>query len=388
MWRNNRSVAVLLDLSRPYDRQIVRGIARYVRLHDPWLVYVEENPADKIPSFAEWRGDGMIVDTDDRQTAKAIPQFKGAVVGIGSLAPDVLKRLRIATVSADNRMIAEWAADHLLKRGHKRFAYCGMRTRGLDRWSDIRRDAFARRVAARGHPCEVFTGRGYAPRHWTLMQSELIRWLGRLPKPVGVMACNDLQGRRLLEACRELELRVPEDVAVVGVDNDELMCELSVPPLSSIAPGAQQIGYQAAMLLDALFQRRRRTKHLVVPPAYLVPRQSTDLIAIDDPLVSKAIRFIRDRAAQRIGVPDVVRHLDVSRSTIETRFKRHLQRTVHDEIQRVRLEIARRLLTTSNEPLHVVAERAGYRTVQYMSVVFRRELGYTPGYFRREAGLR
>ena len=384
--RKKRNVAVLLNLSRPYDRQIVRGISRYMHSSESWLLYVEENPADKIPLFTEWSGDGVIVDTDDRRISEAITQFNGIVVGIGCLAPDVRERLGISTVKTDDRMIAEWAADHLLERGLAQFAYCGMPTRGLDRWAEVRRDSFRRHVGKYGHSCQVFTGRRYAPRHWALMLSELTQWLAKLRKPVGIMACNDLRGRHLLEACRQLNFGVPDDVAVVGVDNGELMCELAIPPLSSVALGTQQMGYQAAMLLDELMcGRRRLPQHLVVPPTCLVARQSTDLVAIEDPIVSGAIRFIRERAAEGIGVPDLVRHLDVSRSTIEARFKHWIGRTVHEEIQRVRLDIARRLLTTSDLPLAVVAQRAGYSTVQYMSAVFRRELGHAPGQLRGQA---
>jgi LacI family transcriptional regulator len=233
----------------------------------------------------------------------------------------------------------------------------------------------------------VFTGRLYAPRRWDLLQAGLKQWLAGLPKPVGIMACNDSRGRHLLEACRQLGLRVPDDVAVIGVDNDDLMCELAIPPLSSVAQDAEGVGYQAAGLLDQLMRgRRRRPTHLVVPPTCLVERESTDLVATDDPLVSGALRFIREHATEGIGVADVVRHLDVSRSTVEKRLKRHLGRTAHDEIQRVRLEAARRLLATTDLPLHVVAQRAGYSTVQYMCAVFKRELGHPPGQLRHSQG--
>lgn len=384
-----KNVAILMNLSRVYDRQVIRGITRYVQARGSWLLYVEEDPADKIPSFTEWSGDGLIVCTDDGQIAKAIPQFQGTIVALGALAPDVLKQFGVSTVKTDDQMIAELAADHLLEKGLTNLAYCGMPPRGLDRWIEIRRDAFCGRVARDGLQCAVFTGKRYGPRRWDLMQAELKKWLVDLPKPVGIMTCNDSRGRHLLEACRQLDLRVPDDVAVIGVDNDELMCELAIPPLSSVALGAEQNGFQAAELLDQLMRgRRRRTTHITVPPACLVARQSTDLVAIDDPIVSEALRYVREHGAERMGVLDVVRHLDVSRSTLETRFKKHLGRTVHDEIQRVRLDVARRLLTTSDLPLHVIAERAGYSTVHYMCAVFRRELGHPPGQLRRQAGRR
>ena len=389
MVKTRKNVAVLMNLNRPYDRQLVHGIARYMRLHDAWLLYVEENPADRIPAFTEWAGDGLIVDLDDRKIAEAVPHFKAAAVGIGAAAPAVLQRLKISTVRTDDEMIAQWAANHLREKGLEQFAYCGVPTRGLDRWARIRREAFCRRVAEHGRPCSVFHGRQYAPRHWAQVPGQLTQWVRQLPKPVGIMACNDVLGRRVLEACRQLELHVPDEVAVIGVDNDELMCELAVPPLTSVAIGAEEIGYRAAVLLDKLMAgRTARPQHLVVPPACLVPRQSTDTVAVADPVVSRAMRFIRERAAKGIGVLDVARHAEVSRSTLEARFKHCLGRTVHGEMERVRLEAARRLLTTTKLPLEAVAQRAGYSSAQYLSAVFRRQLGHPPGQLReRRSGF-
>lgn len=382
-----KNVAVLLNLSRVYDRQVIRGITRYVQGQGSWQLYVEENPADKVTSFTDWSGDGLIADTDDRRIAATVDRISQPLVGIGVLTPEERKRLPISTVNSDDATIAQWAADHLLQTGVKNFAYCGTRTGGLDRWVEIRRDCFRRRIAEHGFSCAVFAHGRYAPRRWERLLDGLKQWLTNLSKPVGIMACNDSRGRQVLEACRQLGLNVPDDVAVIGVDNDELMCELAAPPLSSILQGTEQIGFEAAKLLDQMMRRRRRPTHIMIPPACLVARQSTDLVAIDDAVVSEALRYIREHATERIGVLDIVRCLDVSRSTLETRFRRHLGRTVHDEIQRMRLDAAQRLLAISNLPLHAVAERAGYSSLPYMCAVFRRELGHPPGYFRRQAGL-
>jgi LacI family transcriptional regulator len=324
-----KNVAVLLNLSRIYDRQIIRGITRYVQSHRGWSLYVEENPADKIPSFTQWSGDGVIASTDDVRIARAIPQLRTKIVALGALAPKVLKQLGVSTVKTDDELIAQWAADHLHEKGFTNLAYCGMPSQGLDRWIEIRRISFCDRVARQGLDCSVFTGKRSALRHWDQLQAELQCWLAELPKPVGIMACNDSRGRHLLEACRQIGLRVPDDVAVIGVDNNKLDCELAIPPLSSVALGADQIGFEAAKILDQLMRGRRcRITHVTVPPAYLVARESTDLVAIDDPIVSEALRYVREHGTERIGVLDVARHLDLSRSTLETRFKQHLGRSV------------------------------------------------------------
>jgi len=382
-----RTVAVLMNLSRPYDRQVIHGIARYVRTGVAWQVYVEEDPADKIPSFTRWSDKGVIVDLDDMRLVRAVQGLRVPVVGIGHLAPAVERQSTLSTVRSDDEVIAHWAADHLLELGLEQFAYCGMPRRGMDIWAQARYEAFRQRIEERGFACQRFAGKHYAARNWSRMLGELVRWLRHVPRPIGILACNDSCARRLLEACRELRLRVPEDVAVLGVDNDELTCELAMPPLSSIAQGAEQIGYRAAELLDELMtQRRRSPTHLVVAPLCVVKRQSTELVTIDDAVVARALDFIHARATDPVGVADVVRHVDVSRSTLESRFKARLGRSVPEALQHVRLQTARRLLLTTDVPLVEVARRSGYRTVHYLCHVFRRELHQTPGELRARHG--
>ncbi|MDD4268880.1 MAG: substrate-binding domain-containing protein [Pirellulales bacterium] len=383
MAKTRKQVAILLNLNCGFHRQIARGIAKYAGPHDTWLLSVAEHSAETVAALIDWPGDGLIIDLDVRQVDQAVSLFQGEVVGVGTVAPRVLKRLNISTVRTDDRTIAEWAADHLLEQGLEQFAYCGVSRPGRDHWATARRSAFCRRIAEHGRPCAIFAARYDAAQSWRDPQSRLPQWLGRLPKPVGILACNDLQGRCVLEACRRLDLRVPDEVAVIGVDNDLLICALAMPPLTSVATGAEQIGYRAAALLDQrMAGRLAGPQHLVVPPTCLVPRQSTDIAAIRDPIVSSAIRFIREHAAEEIGVADIARHANVSQSTLETHFKHQLGRTVHAEVERVRLETARRLLTTTRLPLEAIARQAGYSSAQYLSAVFRRRLGHAPGQLR------
>jgi LacI family transcriptional regulator len=260
-----------------------------------------------------------------------------------------------------------------------------MRPYGLDQWNQVRCDSFRRRIIKHGYQCSVFTGRRHLLQYWDLMLKELTDWLVGLPKPVGLMTCNDSQGLYVLQACRQLGIRVPEDAAIVGVDNDELMCELAIPPLSSVAQDTEQIGFRAAQMLDTIMAARpRHPVHITVPPACLVTRQSSDVLAVEDDVVSRATRFIREHATELVGVGQIAHHIGVSRSTLEKRFKSLTGRTVHYELQRRRLDIAQRLLTCSNLTLQVIAERSGFRSAHYMSDVFRRELGYPPGKLRQQ----
>jgi len=197
------------------------------------------------------------------------------------------------------------------------------------------------------------------------------------------MACDDPRARHVVEACRRSGRRIPEDVAVLGVDNDLLMCELCNPPLSSVQHGTLEIGRRAAEVLDRMMSGRTGVPNWsVIAPRGVVERRSTDVMNSPHPTVTEALRFIRQHAGEPISVPLIARHADVSRSTLDREFRRCLGRTTHEEIQRVRLDIAKRLLTTTDHPLRIVARQAGFRNEQYFSFVFRNALDVTPGQYR------
>ena len=216
---------------------------------------------------------------------------------------------------ANNQAVARLAADHLLERGFKHFAFCGYARTAINGWSHEREEAFVAHVEGQGGRCAVFRDRQRPARQWAALQRAMGEWLRKLPKPLGVMAANDTRGRQVLEACRAHDLNVPNEVAVIGVDNDELLCQLSSPPMSSVETGARQLGYAAAAQLDTIMQGRKpRRKHFVIDPMSVVTRQSTDVLAIDDQKVAQAMAFIREHACEGINVPRVVGavgHLEV-----------------------------------------------------------------------------
>jgi LacI family transcriptional regulator len=222
------------------------------------------------------------------------------------------------------------------------------------------------------------------------LQAELAAWLASLPKPVGIMACDDVRARHVLEACRSLGLRVPHDVAVIGVDDDEFVCELSDPPLSSVAQAARKIGHEAARILDQLMRPENPRKHsaqsvpvlTVVPPIGVVARRSTDTLAVEDPAVAGVIRTIRERACGPLAITELIAASGLSRWQVEERFRRLVGRSIRDDIFEVRLAEARRLVTTTDLPLKAVALRAGFRSIAYMTTVFRRHFGTTPAALR------
>ncbi|NLS97167.1 MAG: DNA-binding transcriptional regulator [Planctomycetaceae bacterium] len=376
-------VALVMSLNKRFDRKVIEGVTRFVRESGDWSVFLEDDPQAKIPDFHHGHFNGVIADLDDPRIPKRLVGLEIPAVGVGAIRDDCSCELNIATVSTNNRQIAVLAANHLIERGLQHFAYCGVPGRTIDPWNLHRREAFVQHLRETGYECSVYSGRINASHSWEQLQEELAAWLAELPKPLGLMAANDARARHVLEACRRLEIRVPEDIAVIGVDNDELICNLAHPPLTSIVQGTEEIGYRAAELLNALMNRQiRRNEHLVVDPVGVITRQSTDLVATEDVVASTALAYIRQHAVEGIQVADVARASGVSRSTLDARFRRVVGRTVHEEIQRSQLNAAQQLLVTTNLPVEEIARRAGFATAQYMNAVFQRAIGQTPGRYR------
>jgi LacI family transcriptional regulator len=287
-------------------------------------------------------------------------------------------------VKSDSEAIGRLAAEHFLERGFKHFGFCGMA--GV-LWSERRARSFAQAVAHRGHDCKIFA----APTRWELlnpwgkMAKQVARWIHALPRPAAVLAAWDGCAVEVLGVCQQLGVAVPDELAVLGVDNDDLLCELAAPPLSSVAVDPHRMGYlAAAMLAQKMAGQNVPPGEYLVPPLGVVTRQSTDVLAIDDRPVSEALRYIREHADQGINVEDVLTVVPLSRRVLESRFKKCFEITPHEAIVRARLQRARQLLADTELPLQVVAERSGFHYSEYMSSVFRKRLGVTPGLFRAQ----
>jgi LacI family transcriptional regulator len=379
-------VALLVETSRGYGRALLRGVVRYARLHGPWAFHLRPGDFEQdVPRLREWGGTGIIARIETPEVARAVLR-----AGVPTIALDLAEAehaaghplSRLGEVASDSRGAARLAAEHLLERGFRHFAFVGTPGRV---WSDRREAAFVDRLRESGCAVAIYRPpgerRGVAPLR---EQPHLARWLAALPRPAGVMACHDDRGREVLEACRVAGLAVPDEVAVIGVDNDELLCELADPPLSSVALDAEMGGYRAAELLDGMMRGKVRSpRRLLVEPLHVVARRSTDVVAPEDPEIAAAVRFIHDHAAEGIGVADVVADRLLSRRALEIRFRKALGRSPHEEIQRVRLERARRLLRETDLAIPRVAEAAGYGRASYLAQVFRQHLGTTPARYRR-----
>jgi LacI family transcriptional regulator len=378
-----RRVAVLLGTDRQYHRGVLQGLARYARLHGPWELEAEPTQAAGHLSLRELRQmDGVLMMIGDQREIDQLQRWKLPVVNMSSRFPDA----DLAHVSNDGTSIAQLAIEHFIERGFHHFAFCD-----LTDASFYRRRRFEEQLAARGLFAHVFAVNSKQQNDWMKGRDRprLEAWLRTLPKPIGILAHNDLRGRHVVDACRRLGIAMPDEVAVLGVDNELPHCEMCNPPLSSIVTDAERIGFEAARLLDQLMNGKTPSpKRILIPPLGIVVRQSTDVTATTDLHVAKAVRYIREHAAEGINVGDVLRHVMISRTALDKRFLKVLGHTPHEEIRRVRLKRARELLVESDLTIEVIAERCGFRHGEYLGAVFLRDLGQTPGEFRAQQRMR
>lgn len=362
----------------PLSRIFV-GIARglnTVAAANGWTIRECENPDFLGRAISGLNPAGVVFGKIDEYYAKATPaDLRGrAVVAVEA---DLTDR-GVPSAVVEDEAIGAQAADHLLDRGLEHFAAFAVHGH---RWAARRVRGFADRVSPTGRRYhsrgERFQGPGAG---LAVTDRDIGRWLRSLPMPVGVFTCCDPWGKLVVAAAEAAGLRVPEDVAIVGADNDEFTCELSHPPLSSVVIPWNQVGVAGGqLLLQILSGRRVPPEHrIIVPPSGVAVRRSSDTVAVADSDVASALSYILNHAHHPIGVPDVVRHTGTYRRRLEQRFKLLVGRTIQQEIRRVRIELAKRLLATTDLPMPAVATAAGFANAKRLSEVFRAETGSTP----------
>jgi LacI family transcriptional regulator len=358
------------------------GIIAYQREHELWSIYVgEQERGAKPPAWLRnWKGDGIIARIETEAIASVVRRTHLPVVDVSAAR----KVRNIPWVETDDRELARLAARHLIDRGFRSLAFCG---EPLFNWSQWREQHFKVFAQDAGCECRVFQGKSPSERDysWTRERRRLKSWVEGLPQPVGVMACYDFKGQQLLDVCRELDIAVPEQVAVIGVDNDARLCRLCTPPLSSVIPDTHRTGYEAAQLLDRMMQGEKvGTDAVLIPPLGIAERQSSDVYAIDDADIASALRYIREHACEGISVADLLRVVPLSRRMLEHRFLKLVRRTPHAEIIRIRMERAARLLRETDLSLAEIASRAGFADANYLSVAFKKQMGVAPRAYRAE----
>ena len=379
-----KKVALLIETSNRYGRDLLYGVRDWMREGERWAIrFTEQGRGAPLPTWLkDWQGDGIIARVDSPQIAAALRRTRLPVIDVSA------ERFssEFSRVSIDNAAVARLAAEHLEGKGFAELAYCGDR-RFL--WSRQRGAEFKRGVAAKGRPCVDFVEQAVGGRPGSDAEIRAIaRWLKALPKPVAVFACYDGRALQVLEACQLLGLNVPEQVAVLGVDNDELVCELANPPLSSVQPNARRSGYEAAALLARLMRGEKKSVAPThqVQPVRVVERQSTDVVAVADAKVAAALKFIRQHACAGVDVGDVLRAVPMSRTRLEEKFKALLGQSPHRQIVQQRIARAKHLLAESKVAISEVAEQAGFDNASYLCVAFRRETGLSPFAYRAKHG--
>jgi len=375
---------VLLVFNTRYEEctLMLRGIAHYARSHSPWASFLDDEiVAEKDPrwlSGKKWSG--VISRHSSPRLIHACATRRIPIVDLNDSPPFP----GVPKIRPDNVAIGHLGAEHLLERGFHNLAFCGFRN---NPWSCERRDGFLEAARLAGAQCSVFDVDypGDVTPLWDEDQiNQLWSWLKQLPKPMGIMGCVDLRALQVISAAHLAGLLVPEELAVLGANNDATRCDLSYPSLSSVSANPFQSGYLAAEMLDKLMRGEKpREIDLRIDPLGVVTRQSTDLLAIDDASMAASLAFIRENACRGIGVEQVIAHANASRSLLEKKFRQHLGRSPHAEIRRVQVAKIKQLLVETDFPLKKIAELTGFEHVEYMCVLFKRATGQSPGEYRK-----
>ena len=380
-------VVLLIESSRGSGRAFLRGVANYANHQGPWSVFWEPGGLEKAwPMLQSMEADGIImrdVDELDQVLAFGVP-----MVVMGHKRKEVSGSLNVVT---DSPKVARLAADHLLQCGFRNFAFCSCGEGPGDSasWSKLRRECFGEYIHEAGFDCQDYSiPPTSGARNWTRERRLLAEWLENLLKPVGLFACNDDCGVQVIEACRWAGLKVPDQIGVIGADDDDIVCGLANPPMSSVAINFERAGYEAANALGQLMRHKLVThRRISVHPTHVVARRSTDTVAAEDPPVAKALQFIRDHARQNIGVDQVAMAAGLSRRALERRFRSGTGASILNQIRRVRTDQIARMLVETNLSVSQIADALGFEDVQHFARYFAGTKKLSPLAYRRHYGV-
>jgi LacI family transcriptional regulator len=379
-------ILINLDTSEIWGRSLTLGIVKYATVHGPWMFYrqspyyLTKKPVKLIDWVKKYRPDGIFMLEPNRREEEELAQ-----IGIPTIVSGYTQEFysSFANIITDHKAIGKMAAEHLLDRGFESFAFCGYDTF----WSKQRCRGFSERIANAGFETEIYKVPSTAKkRSWECEQFTVADWLRSLKKPAGLMACIDNRGLEIVEACKIANLRIPIDVAVIGVNDDKLLCSLSPQPLSSVAINSEQTGYDAAELMDKMIKGKLkmagRTK--IVYPTHIAARQSTDILAIDDKAIADAVHYIRINPKDILQVDDIARACKLSKRTLQRRFKNALGYSVHKEINNVRTEYIAQLLRDTNMSISQIAITTGYTGSEHISRLLQKAKGMNASQYRKQ----
>lgn len=381
--KSNRTkrVALALPLGLAFIERLLNGFLDYAKQQGNWIF--TRMPEQLSPSFEwlkHWQGDGALIMITSKHDLNVARSLKMPVVNLVAY----LKSTGIPSVMVNHLEIGQMAASHLLEQHFRRFGYYGMR--GMY-YSDQRCTGFARTIARHGGNCSTLeiSPATTSIKIWRHQQEELDSWLKTLKPPVGIMASTDLRAGMVADACARLGLNVPDDVAIIGVDNDPVACEFCQPQLSSVSRNDRLVGQQAAALLDQLMAGTPPPKDpILIPPDGVIQRRSTETLAIDDPHVATAVQYIREHLNEKFGVERIIANSSLSRRRLEHHFSESMGCTPYVLINRLRVERAKQLLAKpGKQTLSRIATSCGFSELRRFRLVFRRITGKTPAQFRK-----
>jgi len=368
-----RRIGLAVDAVASYGRGIIRGVMAFSRANPRWMITVEPQWSfGNLPDIQEWDVDGLIVQTFSQAFEKRVLECGHPATNVSNFCHDATA---LPTILPDDRAVGRMAAEYLLSLGLRELGFCWPADTPF---GELRLAAFRERAAEAGfsvHECNT-------------SKQDLGQWVAALPKPIGVLGCNDDWAHRLLNVARRRGIQVPDEVAVLGVDNDELFNTLVTPSLSSIALPAEQIGHEAAAQLDRIMDGEKiGYGPTLLAPLRVVPRESTDTLSIADQDVVVALRFIRQRAAYPLQVDDVMEHVPLSRRSLQRRFREFVGHSISDEIRHAHIDIAKKLLTTTDLSMPQIATASGFTSATRLGIIFQQELSESPTEYRRRSRI-
>lgn len=383
----NYQVSLLFNANKAYDRQVMEGIGDYLHANQCcWNIYIEEDFTTSIEQFKSWKGDGVIADFDNPALEQLMMEADMPVVGVGGSYANPDHYPKVPYVATDNKQLVVMAFEHLKSKGLEQFAFYGIPQDSWERWAIERENTFIELMENESYEYSIFHGSSTNSKTWQEDMNNLESWLKGLPIPVGIIAVTDARARHILQVCDQLKILVPEQVAVIGIDNEEMTRYLTRVSLSSVAQGTRRMGYQAAKLLHNLLNktpnRSGQLPRILVPPTKVRQRQSSDYQGVDDPYVANALHYIRHHACKGIKVEQVLDYIGISRTNLEGRFKSLRQHSIHQEIHQAKLERAAQLLRESELPIADISEACGYPSIQYLYSVFKKHYSQTPKEYR------
>ncbi|MEO1615532.1 MAG: substrate-binding domain-containing protein [Planctomycetota bacterium] len=385
-----RQIALLIESSRVYGRGLLHGIAAYSAENGNWSLRHQEMAINAEPPrwLSNWKGDGVLVRAETDNMVRVIRDLGLPAIDLRCWRSSG----QIPGFDTDDLSVVRLAVNHLRGRGYRRFGFCGF---GGANYSERRLNELTAYVQSLGLEVDAYESPG--PTHSTTFDAEqsgmldevgLAGWLTSLKKPIGVLACNDIRAQQLLNACHELQIRVPDEIAVVGVDNDDVICPLCSPPLTSVEPNTFRIGYEAASLLDQMMNGTKVAAEITwVPARRIAVRSSTDAIPVDDAEFVEAYRLIRENACRGISVQEIADAVPMSRRALERRMREYLDRSPADVIAEMRVAHIKKLLETTSHPLKQIARLAGFRHDEHMAKLFKNHTGMPPGQYRKQHRL-